>query len=894
METGMDELGHAKAPTGDKDLPPAGSGNAMHFAHVFAAELRVIAPEITVLKEAAPSKNEIYESVDSSPTELSALCLSGGGIRSATFGLGVLQALARYRLLGQFHYLSTVSGGGYIGGWLSVWRKLQPDPMVFDEMNSLLESGKDPDQIRRIRFDSNYITPKLGLLSADTWTVLTLYLRNLLLNWLIFAPFFLGCLLYPLFWKDLLTLAQSGSTYTHYGALIVGSASLTFGLATAIYGRFHMEGNWLSKKRFLWMVLLPVIVSASSFCLAAQAVPDIGHQLHCPLVWGTGIGLGIYLLAWILGRIVFNPSTQKPDLWDLLAWVISGGVVGLLVALGIHKLPWLQWPRLGATFGLSGCVLAYMLGDIFHVGASSFCKRSDMDREWLARASGWLAAAAIIWAVVSGVALYGPDFLRVAYGLGVTLTAGGISGLVTLLLGSSEKTGATLAMQAVKKLSIDQIASIAAVILAIVLGALLAYAGQLLFLKFSDISATHVLKLFPRIPSNEYDPIDCLLTVAALCIAAILLAVFVSIFVNVNRFSLHALYRNRVARAFIGSARAAVRDPDPFTGFDHGDNLRLATVVPSPGNDSPRLFHVINASLNIVASKNLAWQERKAESFTFTRLHCGNPRVGYQDTDKYGGKKGGISLATATAISGAAVSPNEGYNSSPLVGFLLMLFNVRLGWWLGNPRFRWFGKAGPTLSLTPALKELAGATTDEGKWVYLSDGGHFENLGLYEMIRRRCRLIVVSDAGCDPQFTFEDLGNAARKVFIDFGVSIDFTRFNLMARANPPVPGARFAIGEITYPGSKTPGWLLYIKPTYQATERMDIRSYATQHGEFPHESTVNQWFSESQLESYRALGAHITESICAAGGPLPSPSIRPIPLTLDVFRKNVTRYFNA
>jgi hypothetical protein len=75
------------------------------------------------------------------------------------------------------------------------------------------------------------------------------------------------------------------------------------------------------------------------------------------------------------------------------------------------------------------------------------------------------------------------------------------------------------------------------------------------------------------------------------------------------------------------------------------------------------------------------------------------------------------------------------------------------------------------LSIAPALKELAGATTDDGPWIYLSDGGHFENLGLYEMVRRRCRFIVVSDAGCDPQCSFEDLGNAVRKIYIDFGVS---------------------------------------------------------------------------------------------------------------------------
>jgi hypothetical protein len=270
----------------------------------------------------------------------------------------------------------------------------------------------------------------------------------------------------------------------------------------------------------------------------------------------------------------------------------------------------------------------------------------------------------------------------------------------------------------------------------------------------------------------------------------------------------------------------------------------------------------------VVSSTNQAWQERKAESFTMTRRFCGNPFVRYQPTAAYGGKKkGGLTLGTAMAISGAAVSPNQGYNSSPLIGFLLMLFNVRLGWWLGSPRASGYHREGPRFSLSPALRELAGDTSDKSKWIYLSDGGHFENLGLYEMVRRRCRKIVVSDAGCDPGFSFEDLGNAVRKIYIDFGVSIEFEKLEIKARQNPPVPGIRFAIGSIHYPGSPRPGWLLYLKPTYQeTTERADIRSYAAAHLAFPHESTTDQWFSESQLESYRALGANITEYICSGG----------------------------
>jgi hypothetical protein len=246
------------------------------------------------------------------------------------------------------------------------------------------------------------------------------------------------------------------------------------------------------------------------------------------------------------------------------------------------------------------------------------------------------------------------------------------------------------------------------------------------------------------------------------------------------------------------------------------------------------------------------------------------------------------------AISGAAVSPNQGYNSSPLIGFLLMLFNVRLGWWLGNPgEGECYYREAPKYSLTPALRELAGITRDDSKWIYLSDGGHFENLGLYEMVRRRCRRIVVSDAGCDPTFSFEDLGNAVRKIYIDFGVSINFDKLEIKARQNPPVPGMRFAIGTIHYPGSDQEGWLLYLKPTYMATtERADVRSYASASPAFPHESTTDQWFSESQLEAYRALGANIAEYICS-GGKAIAPGAAPARMTLDDLKRVTWKLIN-
>ena len=127
-----------------------------------------------------------------------ALCLSGGGIRSASFALGVLQALARANLLTRFHYLSTVSGGGYIGSWLSAWlRWAGASQPVIAGLSTRSTDDTEPPPIRHIRQFSNYLTPKLGLMSSDTWAAVAISGRNLILNWMILFPALWLLVLFP-------------------------------------------------------------------------------------------------------------------------------------------------------------------------------------------------------------------------------------------------------------------------------------------------------------------------------------------------------------------------------------------------------------------------------------------------------------------------------------------------------------------------------------------------------------------------------------------------------------------------------------------------------------------------------------------------------------------------
>ena len=184
-----------------------------------------------------------------------------------------------------------------------------------------------------------------------------------------------------------------------------------------------------------------------------------------------------------------------------------------------------------------------------------------------------------------------------------------------------------------------------------------------------------------------------------------------------------------------GSARTGDRKPDPFTGFDPKDNLRLALTEPQVAGD--KLFHVINATLNVVSSKNRAWQERKAESFTMTRLYCGNPYVRYRRTASYGGSDQGRAHARHRHghFRGRG-QPEPGIQLLAADRVSVDVVQRAAGLVVGKPEDGGRPLEGPRLSLSPALRELTGDTTDDSQWIYLSDGGHFENLGLYEMIRQ--------------------------------------------------------------------------------------------------------------------------------------------------------------
>ncbi|HUE13015.1 MAG TPA: hypothetical protein VMR25_02520, partial [Planctomycetaceae bacterium] len=329
-----------------------------------------------------------------------------------------------------------------------------------------------------------------------------------------------------------------------------------------------------------------------------------------------------------------------------------------------------------------------------------------------------------------------------------------------------------------------------------------------------------------------------------------------------------------------------VRDPDDVTGFDAHDDFALNELRIGPVTNPPGIppeeekhgywgpFPLINTALNLVAGDQLAWQERRAESFVLSPLYCGANSVGYRDTREYSAGKltpgkprklKPLTLGRSVAISGAAASPNMGYHSSPAPAALMTIFNVRLGWWLPNPKkAAVFTSNGPGSGLQWLLCELFGYTNTKRDFVNISDGGHFENLGVYELVRRRCRFIVVADGGADPDFEFEDLAGLIRKCRSDFGIDIEID-VSQLRRRDGKHSDVHCAIGTIRYDyvePTAPVGTLIYLKPSLTGDESADIQYYAGKHPDFPHQPTLDQFFNESQFESYRALGYHCASKV--------------------------------
>ena len=1118
----------------------------------------------------------------------SALCISGGGIRSATFALGVIQGLARRNVLDKFDYISTVSGGGYIGGWLSSWTRRHREGIrgVAEDLARQPNDAIDPEPspVRHLREYSNYLTPKLGLTSGDTWALAATYVRNLVLNWFIIIPLLIAVLAVPrlvaaLFFTnifDALTayapafLQGTLEWLSLYNAWIWFYVGLAFFFTGLIYlglrrpriNRYRRSGHGGDDAEFRRYCLIPLTLGATGFAASWSIYKTLVPGGHYPDSWAALLMIGGPVAVWLVDTLRYyriDPARRREDVgaqvrgkkpyWrkfsmELVAALVAGTLSHLLLkafatifpdpsdgyTLSTFPSPILAVPELLPSSALYLCFAVPLIMASLFLSAAVFVGvagnvNEDYDREWWARCSGWVLTAILAWPILFATVIFGP--VLIWFAPKIVAAAGGIGTIAAVLLGRGAKSRGKEGTQPIG----DLVARFAAPAIILFLFAAVSLGtteivagiqgitppaperietGDKVTWKFpdgfiSDKWDASNARAWYHMEVVQYSPAPLLLV---LILSAALLSRLSALAINVNKFSMHSMYRNRLIRAYLGASRAT-RDPNPFTGFDPQDNLpyhalrpellwqnsfrdfnafvarlshappdsfadhlraaikerranifdidldaesrrevlfqvlncvleevdlstfagakrrhptlvqritdafhahlnivrdprrlganrrilddhfrdelypfeapllhrgdvkdtatfanafssglglkltayfanpkapaaleaidqpsfpmalarvlnevnRLMTTIrfddvlanrdPRPVDERfgmrdnrrildshlgtpdvdralitaggaevplhhaihamhpPRPMHLVNAALNLVAGHNLAWQERKAESFTFSPLHSGSYRLGYRPSIDYGGPTG-ITLGTAVTISGAAASPNMGYHSSLPLALLMTFFNVRLGWWLGNPGphgDETFRDASPTNALRPLVAEALGDTDDTFPYVYLSDGGHFENLGIYEMVLRRRRFIVVSDGGCDGQFAFEDLGNAIRKIRTDFGIPIEMDEpMDLYPRDTKR--GKYCALGRIRYSAvddGAEDGVILYFKPAvYLEDEPKDVYNYAKTCSTFPHESTADQFFSESQFESYRALGTHAIDDLCA------------------------------
>lgn len=851
-------------------------------------------------------RQDELSSIKKSPQDkLVGLALSGGGIRSATFNLGVIQGLAKHNVLTKFDYLSTVSGGGYIGSWLSALI-YHDDSRSIDSVqtkikDSLDEKKPEANSVKFLRNYSNYLTPKTGLLSMDTLTAISTYLRNLILTQSIFILTLALILMIPMLLHSLVGDIVRNKENINVWIIILAFGSLLFAvwrIASTLYETSKEKG--LGSGKVFLQIVLPIAVSAVSFSLLLHS-QSLNTASIIPMF---GIG---YLFIWLLtaAKLHFQSSDKSKLPLDyrsvgsflvftFLAGCIGGTLFFLVAKFLSNPLPddsnLISWTML--VIGPSVVLAIFSLSVIFHIGLVGKLF-SDKQHEWWARLGAPLLIISLGWTGLFGIAVFSPaviEWLHDTY-LVPALASGWIGATITGLI-AAKNSGATVKDDTTLSLILQKITPYV-----FVLGLLVAISCAIQWLpnavnkepidfirsschisnppQFSRCFSSFLnkelegLTLFDKKPFGNID--TWYNSIFKLWVGMFAIALLLAWRVNVNLFSMHHFYRNRLIRAYLGASRQDKsedkRTPHPFTGFDENDDIRIKDLA------GQRPYHIINTSINLTKGQELAYQNRQAQSFIFTPKYCGyqtSTGLHYCHTDEYGIKNSfderGYSLGTAVAISGAAANPMMGYHTSPALSFLLAIFNVRLGRWCSNPNSKCWKDADPMVGYWYLLKELFGFASEKDDFVQLSDGGHFENMGLYELVRRGCDHIVVCDAGADSKAEFEDLANAIRKCRTDFGVEIEINVDKLRHTEQNRNCSEHYALGKIIYKRDDREiskmGTLILLKPSLTESIPVDVRQYADANPDFPQQTTADQWFDDAQFESYRKLGNHVVDSL--------------------------------
>lgn len=765
------------------------------------------------------------------------LALSGGGVRSASFALGVLQALmARLRAdparspdpMDRFHYLSTVSGGGYLGLallWLRARERVQPnDPGYrrhFLGKNRGARSELQGIWLDYFRQHGSYLMPRgVGLAS-----LLGVALRTLLFCAGVY--FGIAVVLLALAGEfGVLGAASSRPTCDHYAGWTVCTAidapsllaftSAAIVAVSVVFALGTFVVSYTGLRKFLFATVLGALVLYAADSLFAKHV-EVSSRVAMGMlgaIWG-----GVLLVLMMLARFLLQrraAKTASPG-WSARAWQRCTG--WLQRGRAPSQSPPLEW-----------------------VVNAAWAYRVRLDVQALV---GALLAVSLLLVVLAS--------LPHAYALIETRGPITAPSLLTLLgLAGSYYQG--LAGRAKREQ-----AGMVSTLRILLTAAALAY-GLLL--------GAYVLAV-------TLQPAPTHLAIAA--IALLLLGTLV----NLNLLGLGRMYRDRLMETFLPDDESIDSNGwEPASRAD-GDQGLLLPLWEATG--ARGLYPLANTNVVLVDAMSDKYRNRGGDSFLLSPLYCGSDATGWVRTERFA--DGQLSAASAMATSGAAANPNSGpggrgVTRNRLVSFLMFFVQARLGLWVSNPlqagngtRFGGIGRLLPPNLVHPGIVSgLFGRRLKENTaYVELSDGGHFDNTGLYELVRRRVKLIVLAQASADPDYAMADLANAIEKIRVDFGVHLRFNH-GIALDGIPPSdngsgPGAGrlyakrgYAIARIDYPathgsGKREYGWLLYLQATPVKQVPGDVHAYYRACPAFPNESTADQFFDEVQLEAYRELG---------------------------------------
>jgi len=830
-----------------------------------------------------PNRDEVASS-------LLGLALSGGGIRSATTNLGILQALSRMGILPVVDYISTVSGGGYIGACfsslLSIRDKAEPgsaDQFTYASRADLKFTSSwadfpfNPEMqptgaarcapqaqqpvgkkvIAHLRTHGNFLIARRGLFKRDA-------LRSV------------GHLL-------------TGTVY-HVVCTVLG----VFLIALMLMGAAHLLDRGLDARLTPGPALPAAAATPAVVCCGAvESQPDWRQQYahrfntagadiwrmlkarryEAPLAWGAATAV-LVLGLFISAMRVRNHAVRRKDQSRVargLRWlhratpgesaedwferrVLVGSVLVLVTALlgflfthidpdrgapmEARQVGWVLQPALLLAGARLATLLLYPL--------IALC-----DGELLPLTL-WSRGMRSLWGSFQAITTYGTILLLLFACLPVTAYAAAhvslwamLAPLISLVAGRLLLAVPTAGAHRRFRVPRGLVHFLLAIALTVFIG----------FITIES-AAIAVQFGFDTPWSSGYGW-------WLLCLGLPLL--FLSGLGNINRISPHYFYRDRIIETYLRTEIAdkdgrmqPLRDTMEMSLTDlHGNRQGPAGAS---ANTAPYLL--ISAAINLAGSRDLTRRDRKSGYFLFSKYFCGSRQTGYLPTKDYRG--GDTKLARAITISGAAAGSGMGFHTFFAQSAMMTLLNLRLGYWMSNPR----RNMPDGIAFWPwyIFREVFGATHERTWLVNLSDGGHTgDNVGIYPLFERRCQVIIACDAEADPHLSFGSFTEVLRHAYIDLGIDVDIDL--AMLRPDPETGRSKShcAIGRIRYPECPhRPNWIVYMKSSLTGDEPAPVMNYKTTCPDFPHESTADQFFDDAQFESYRALGVHIAEDTFA------------------------------